>query len=114
MSRFRRTLRTWKAQENVNQPAEMNDPTMTVRNVENLLTGILTDLDTILDAWENNPLGNRDYRNPATSKTAQNALRMDAEWLRAALGNKIFRLFVLSAENYAFHTALCKIKFFLF
>ena len=96
MSRFHRTLRTWKTQENVNQPAEMNDPTMTVRNVENLLTGILTDLDTILDAWENNPLGNRDYRNPATSKTAQNALRMDAEWLRAALGNRIFRLSVLS------------------
>ena len=63
---------------------------MTVRNVENLLTGILTDLDTILNAWENNPLENPDYRNPATSRTAQNALRMDAEWLRAALGNNIF------------------------
>ena len=74
----------------------MNDPKMTVRNVENLLTGILTDLDTILDAWENDPLGNRDQRNPATSKTAQNALRMDAEWLMAALGNRIFRLSVLS------------------
>jgi len=61
---------------------------MTVRKVENLLSGILSDLDTILDAWENNPRGDRDYRNPATSKTAQNALRMDAEWLRAALGNK--------------------------
>ena len=96
MSRFHRTLRTWKTKESVNQLAEMSDPTMTVRNVENLLTGILTDLDTILDAWENNPLGNRDYRNPATSKTAQNALRMDAEWLRAALGNRIFRLSVLS------------------
>ena len=70
----------------------MNDPKMTVRNVENLLTGILTDLHTILDAWENDPLGNRDHRNPATSKTAQNALRMDAEWLMAALGNKIFYL----------------------
>ena len=99
-SRFNRRVRSWKIQENVNQPAEMNDPTMTVRNVENLLTGILTDLDTILDSWENNPLGNRDYGNPATSKTAQNALRMDAEWLRAALGNKIFRLSVLEDKNY--------------
>ena len=87
-SRFNRRVRSWTTQENVNQPAEMNDPAMTVRKVENLLTGILSDLDTILDAWENNPLGDRDYRNPATSKTAQNALRMDAEWLRAALGNK--------------------------
>ena len=99
-SRFNRRVRSWKTQDNVNQPAEMNDPTMTVRNVENLLTGILTDLDTILDSWENNPLGNRDYGNPATSKTAQNALRMDAEWLRAALGNKIFRLSVLEDKNY--------------
>ena len=96
MSRFHRTLRAWKTQENVNQPAERNDPTMTVRNVENLLTGILTDLDTILNAWENNPLVDPDYRNPATSRTAQNALRMDAEWLRAALGNKIFHLSVLA------------------
>ena len=96
MSRFHRTVGTWKTQETVNQPAEMNDPTMTVRNVENLLTGILTDLDTILDAWETNPLGNRDSRNPATSKTAQNALRMDAEWLRAAIGNKMLSLSVLA------------------
>ena len=100
MSRFHRTLRTWKTKESVNQPAEMNDPKMTVRNVENLLTGILTDLHTILDAWENDPLGNRDHRNPATSKTAQDALRMDAEWLMAALGNKIFYLSVLSDQNY--------------
>ena len=95
-SRFNRRVRAWKIQENVNQPAEMNNPTTTVRNVENLLTGILTDLDTILDSWENNPLGNRDYRHPATSKTAQNALRMDAEWLMAALGNRILRISVLS------------------
>ena len=88
MSRFHRVLRTWRTHENPHQPADIIDPAMTVRKVENLLTGILSDLDTILDAWENNPLGDRDYRNPATSKTAQNALRMDAEWLRAALGNK--------------------------
>ena len=95
-SRFNRRVRAWKIQENVNQPAEMNNPTTTVRNVENLLTGILTDLDTILDSWENNPLGTRDHGNPATSKIAQNALRMDAEWLMAALGYRIFRISVLS------------------
>ena len=88
MSRFHRVLRTWGTYENPNQPAAATDPAITVRKVENLLTGILSDLDTILDAWENNPRGDRDYRNPATSKTAQNALRMDAEWLRAALGKK--------------------------
>ena len=88
MSRFNRVLRAWRTHENPNQAADMNDPTMTVRKVENLLTGILSDLDTILDAWENNPRRDRDYRNPATSKTAQNALRIDAEWLRAALGNE--------------------------
>ena len=88
MSRFHRVLRTWRTHENPNQPDGNTLPAMTVRKVENLLTGILSDLDTILDAWENNPRGDRDYSNPATSKTAQNALRMDAEWLRAALGNK--------------------------
>ena len=88
MSRFHRVLRSWRTYENPNQPADTTDPAITARKVENLLTGILSDLDTILDAWENNPRGDRDYRNPATSKTAQNALRMDAEWLRAALGNK--------------------------
>ena len=103
MSRFHRVLRTWRTHENTNEPDDMTDPAMTVRKVETLLTGILSDLDTILDAWENNPLGDRDYRNPATSKTAQNALRMDAEWLRAALGNKNRPFLYLDTKEYIYN-----------
>lgn len=64
-----------------------SDETVNLRNVDVLLSGIMEDLDTILDEWKDDPPRVRGNRLSRVSSGTHQALKNDAEWLRETLDN---------------------------
>merc|ERR1711963_205730 len=62
-----------------------SDAPINLSNVETLLSGIMDDLDTILEEWEGNPPRSVGNRLSGVSSGSHDALKHDTEWLRAAL-----------------------------
>merc|ERR1712126_244682 len=62
-----------------------SDAPINLSNVETLLNGIMDDLDTILEEWEENPSMSGRNRLAGVSFGTQDALKHDSAWLRAAL-----------------------------
>ena len=60
-----------------------SDGDINLSNVETLLGGIMDDLDTILEEWEENPQSGN--RLAGVSSGTHNDLKHDTAWLRAAL-----------------------------
>lgn len=64
-----------------------SDAPINLSNVEELLSGIMVDLDTILDDWKEDPPRIRSNSLSSISSGTHEALKNDAEWLREALDN---------------------------
>ena len=62
-----------------------NDAPINLSNVEVLLSGIMDDLDTILDEWKDEPSRMRGNSLSSVSSGTHENLKHDAEWLREAL-----------------------------
>lgn len=62
-----------------------SDAPINLSNVETLLSGIMDDLDTILEEWEGNPPRNVGNHLSSVTSGSHDALKHDTEWLRAAL-----------------------------
>jgi len=62
-----------------------SDAPINLSNVETLLTGIMDDLDTILEEWDENPPMSARNRLASVSSGTQEALKHGTAWLRAAL-----------------------------
>ena len=69
-----------------------SDAPINLSNVETLLNGIMDDLDTILEEWEENPPMSGRNRLAGVSFGTQDALKHDSTWLRAALSKFIMFL----------------------
>ena len=65
-----------------------SDAPVNFSNVEVLLSGIMEDLDTILDEWKDEPPRAWSNRLSSVSSGTHENLKHDAEWLREALGMK--------------------------
>ena len=77
-----------------------SDGDINLSNVETLLGGIMDDLDTILEEWEENPQSGN--RLAGVSSGTHNNLKHDTAWLRAALsmfGNIKHRFHVIKSLN---------------
>lgn len=79
-------------------PKRSDDP-INLSNVEVLLSGIMEDLDTILDEWKDDPPRSPSNRLPSVSSGTHRALNNDAEWLREALGMKNIILNLTKEQN---------------
>ena len=72
----------------ISELPKRSDEQVNLSNVEVLLSGIMEDLDTILDEWKDEPSRSHGNRLSGVSPGAREALKYDTDWLRDALGIK--------------------------
>ena len=79
-----------KRQRLISELPKRSDEQVNLGNVEVLLSGIMEDLDTILDEWKDEPSRFHGNRLSSASQGTRGALKYDTDWLRDALGIQIF------------------------